>query len=128
MYPDLLASVRLVLCFGLPGVFLGTLVSTTIMYGRPYVIWKAVFAEKSWYYYRVSLVTIVEALIAYAVLQFGIVPLVWGWQSNLIGLIILAVITVVVTNLVFLLINLRNPQLKHVANLVLGKFSKKAQA
>jgi O-antigen/teichoic acid export membrane protein len=124
---NLVASVLLVLLVGLPGVFLGTLVSTTIMYVRPYIIWRKVFNEKSFYYYRIALVTIVEGLIAYAILQFGIVPLVWGWQGNLLGLILLTVITVAVTNLVFLLINLRNPQLKHLFDMVLGRFVRKKQ-
>lgn len=125
---NLVASVILVWLFGLPGVFAGTIVGTTIMYGRPYVIWREVFGEKNFSYYRLAFVTIVEALIAYAILQFGLVPLIWGWQNNLLGLILLAVVTVAVTNLIFLLVNLRNPQLKKSLSLVVGRFIKREQA
>ncbi|MBR2923694.1 MAG: hypothetical protein IKC28_01580 [Clostridia bacterium] len=127
-FGNLVASIILVRLFGLPGVFAGTIIGTTIMYGRPYVIWREVFGEKNFSYYRLALVTIVEALVAYAILQFVLVPLVWNWQSNLFGLILLAVITVAVTNLVFLLMNLRNPQLKNILDLVVGRFIKKKQA
>lgn len=125
---NLVSSIILVWLFGLPGVFAGTIIGTTIMYGRPFVIWREVFGEKSFSYYRLALITIVEALIAYAVLHFGLAPLIWGWQSNLLGLILLAIVTVAVTNLVFLLINLRNPQLKASAELLAGRFGRKKQA
>lgn len=125
---NLVASVILVWFFGLPGVFIGTIVGTTIMYGRPYVIWREVFGEKNFGYYRLALITIAEAFIAYAILHFGLAPLIWHWQSNLLGLVLLAVVTVAVTNLVFLLINLRNPQLKKSAELLMGRFIRKKQA
>ena len=125
---NLVASLLLVLAFGLPGVFLGTLVSTTIMYARPYMIWKRVFGEKNFYYYQVAFITIAEALIAYGILQFAIMPVIWSWQSNLIGFFVMAVVTVAVTNIVFLLTNLRNPQVRSIIELVFGKIAKKEQA
>ncbi len=125
---NLVASVVLVWQFGLPGVFMGTLVGTSIMYGRPFVIWREVFGEKSFAYYRLAFITVLEALTAYAVLHFVLVPLVWGWQSNLLGLIILAVLTVAVTNIIFLLTNLRNPQLKKSIEVVTDRFVKKSKA
>ena len=125
---NLVSSVILVKLFGLPGVFAGTLVGTTIMYGRPYVIWREVFGEKNFSYYRLALMTVIAALLAYAAMHFGLVPLIWGWQSNLFGLILLALATVAVTNLIFLLMNLRNPRLKQILALFVGRFIRKQEA
>ena len=122
---NLIASVLFVKMFGLPGVFAGTLVSTTVTYGRPYLIWHQVFGGNGKEYYMLCIKTIIESLFIYAMMQFVIHPLIWHWQSNFLGLVISGVITVLITNIVFLIVNHKNPYQQRCKQLVLSTIFRK---
>lgn len=71
---DPIASIVLMLLFGLPGVFAGTILRTTVMYVRPYLIWREAFGGKGGPYYWLAAKTILQAPVIYGVLHYAVHP------------------------------------------------------
>ena len=122
---NLVTSVVLVWLFGLPGVFAGTLIGTTVVYARPYMVMKEVYGENGWNYYRICIRTLLISVPVYLLLQFVIHPAIWAWQTNILGLIISGIVTVLVTNGLFILGNLKDENLRKCLDVAKG-FVRKA--
>ena len=118
---NLITSILFVQLLGLPGVFLGTLCSTTITYYRIYNVLHHAYNSDCKIYYGIALKTVVLGLVIYGILHFGIFPLIWNAQRNLAGLVLLGIATVVVANSIFFLVNRKDPYL-HSAILLFKRF------
>lgn len=102
---NIVTSVVFVLLWGLPGVFLGTICSTTVTYYRIYNVLHHTFGGNCLEYYGKAAKTLLLGIVVYAVLHWLISPAIWGAQPNLLGLILLGLVTLLVTNVVFWLFN-----------------------
>lgn len=109
---NLITSILLVKLFGLPGVFMGTLCSTTITYYRIYNVLHHAYNTNCKTYYGIALKTLLLGLGIYGILHFGVFPLIWNFQRNLGGLILLGVATLLVANFLFWLVNRKDPYLR----------------
>lgn len=115
---NLITSVLFVLLFGLPGVFMGTLCSTTVTYYRIYNVLHYAYGGNCMDYYAKAAKTLLLGLTVYAALHWLARPLIWGSLSNLLGLILLGIATVLVTNLFFWAFHRRDPYLPLTMQLI----------
>ena len=116
---NIVASIILVKLIGLPGVFLGTILSTLVLflYGYPKYVYTSVFGRKKieyilrvLYYFIIALtIGIITSLITLQTTAIG---------NNFIEIILNAIICIIVPNLIFVLIFHKKQEFKFFKDLI----------
>ncbi len=117
-FTNLIASILFIKLIGLPGVFLGTICSTTITYYRIYNVLHHAYGGNCASYYFKAIKTLLTGTAAYAVLHWLVYPAIWRAMSNFIGLVITGIATLVITNLIFAAVNFRDPYFSRTLQLI----------
>ena len=100
---NLLVSIIAIKLIGLPGIFIGTIVSRMIVVVvRPYIVFKYVLCTSSKSYF---IRLIVRSLLAFAIciLMWVIKSYIWG-EKTVVRFVLLCIITLLIPNLIFIVL------------------------
>ncbi|TAA72821.1 lipopolysaccharide biosynthesis protein [Planococcus salinarum] len=125
---NLIASLLLVRIMGLPGVFVGTLISNllVVFWVKPLVVYKYIFKVKLKYYF----------IMYFKYFSLAIIPLLLSYFAtrDLQGIITInafllnCLINIFIINIVYILIFRKNDEFLYFKNLFLGKLAGRKQA
>ena len=115
---NLVASIIFLKLFGLPGVFLGTIASTLIvyLYSYPKCVYKPLFDDKGINYVKLMTKYLIISGIVLSI-TYGITT-IFTIANPIIKLLVNLVICIIVPNIGLLIIYYKNPNLKYYLNLV----------
>ena len=114
---NLIISVAAVKFIGLPGVFLGTLASQIINYAiRPFPIFKGMYGEKPWSYFKQTLAHFLSAMAPYILLLY-LRGIIFSSGYTVWGFLLLGVLTVAVFIASVILFWHKNKYFKEACNL-----------
>ena len=115
---NLISSIILVKCIGLPGIFLGTLISniSVVFWTKPLVVYKYVFNKKLREYYKMYFKYLVCGII-----PLGVTILLSNKINNIsfTSLIVNCLLNTVVINSLYLIIFCRNKELIYYKKLII---------
>lgn len=122
------SSIVLVQFFGLPGIFLGTLVSnlSNVFWVKPKIVYKYVFGVKLRKYFMMYFKFTGIALVPLALTYAATINL--QNSISLSAFLINCVLNIVIINLFYLIVFRNNVEFIYFKKLILGKISKKMQA
>lgn len=121
---NLVCSMLLVQWMGLPGIFLGTLISnvTVVFWVKPRIVYKYIFKQKLrlyfWMYFKYCGVALIGLLVTYGItnrLQDTIT--LWAFLLN-------CLLNIVIINGLYLLVFRRNPEFLYFKKLVWSRLTK----
>lgn len=119
---NLISSLVLVKILGLPGVFIGTTISSiaTVFWTQPCIVYKYIFQKSAWLYFRryglYAILTLATGFITTNICNL----LVAG--NTFVSLIEKGLICVVVPNLIYIAVFHKNDEFKFIRNVVSLRF------
>lgn len=115
---NLISSLLLVKSIGLPGIFIGTTISTitTVFWTQPYIVYKNVFQKPVRLYFLkygfYSMLTVVTCFITTNICNYFVEG------NGLLALIIKGTISVVVPNLIYIAIFYKSKEFQYIMNVL----------
>ena len=116
---NIAASIALVLVLGLPGVFIGTIISSLPLwfYSFPKFVYKKLFKRSFWQYFKENFIFLFITIISCAA-AFGLSEIISPYTTPISLLIINIVITLVVPNIIILVVYRKNSELRYYLDLM----------
>lgn len=116
---NLTSSIILVKYMGLPGVFIGTLISnlTVIFWVKPKIVYKYVFGVKLIEYFKMYFKYLCVALVLVGVTGYLTTP--FKYSESFVYFIVNCLINVIVINMVYLFLFWRKDEFKYFKNIFL---------
>lgn len=122
---NLIMSIILVKIIGLPGVFIGTLISnfSVIFWTKPYIIYKYIFNKSVIVYFKMYFSYIFILLIPLFFTNIIISKIKFNY--TIYSFIINCLINIIFINIIFMLIFYKTSQYKYFKNIIIERINKK---